>query len=121
MSSAAEYTTIVLAATFPILPRLWKYVRTGSRDGTEDSHKARQRAPYSPQKQRQPFHAAHISASGGEQPLKRGYKDLNSSKRGSQLEEMEMAILKTDTFEVSDHMGSIPDINEVRRPQQATL
>ena len=33
----------------------------------------------------------------GEQPLKRGYKDLDSSKCNDQMEEMEMAILKTDT------------------------
>ena len=99
ISSAAELATIILAATFPTMPRLWIYIRTGDRNGQRYTSSERRSAALSLRKPRPPVTVEH-STTSDILPLKGRYQELQDGKRTT-TEELEMQIMKTETYEVT--------------------
>jgi len=101
---------MILAATFPTMPRLWIYLRTGDRTAQRISSSERRSAPYSSRKPRQPMNSDNTPTSDDNIPLKGGYKELQDGKKGRRKEELEMQILKTETYEVSSRIKDTPGV-----------
>ena len=103
---------MILAATFPTMPRLWVYIWARDREAQRNTHTSSERrlARYSTRKQRQPIHLEQSSSSGDKVPLKGDYSKLQARERNCRQDELGMQILKTETYEVtSQKTNSLPE------------
>ena len=98
--SAAELATVILAATFPTMPRLWVYLRTGDRNAQRGASSKQHSIPYSSRKPQQPMNVQSSPSSRDDMPLRREYGELQDGGIDFQKDELEMQILKTETYEV---------------------
>ena len=96
---------MILAATFPTMPRLWVYLWTRERNAQRGTHTSNERrlAPYRIRRPRQLISEEHWSSSGDNLPLKGDYSKLQGREKESRQDELEMQILKTETYEVISH------------------
>ena len=113
LSSAAELATVIIAGTFPTMPRLWAYIWTRDREAQRHTYTSSELrlAPYSTRKARQPIRVEQSSSSGDNVPLKGDYSKLQGREKKSRQDELEMQILKTQTYEVtSQKTNGLPEI-----------
>ena len=83
------------------MPRLWIYIRTGDRNGQRYTSSGRRSAALSSRKPRPPVTVEH-SITSDILPLKGRYQELQDGKKGRRTtEELEMQIMKTETYEVT--------------------
>ena len=96
---------MILAATFPTMPRLWVYLWTRERYAQRGTHTSNERrlAPYWIRRPRQLISEEQWSSSGDNLPLKGDYSKLQGREKESRQDELEMQILKTETYEVISH------------------
>ena len=92
------------------MPRLWIYIRTGDRNGERYSSGEQSSAPLSSRIQRQPVNVENSHTSDDIVPLNGRYHELHNGKKGRQTEELEMQILKTETYEVTSQLREMPQI-----------
>lgn len=98
MWAAAELATVIIAATFPTMPRLWTFVRTGDRNALSNERRS---TPHWPRKPRQQNHVVPTSLPGDDMPPKRAYMELRRWKSKSRKDELETQITRTDSYEVT--------------------
>ena len=98
------------------MPRLWVYIRTRDRNAQQFKSNERRLAPYPSRKSRQSVQGEHSSSLGDKVPLNGGYRELASGKEKSPKEELEMQIMRTETYEVTSQPRGLPKI-----PQRAML
>ena len=85
------------------MPRLWVYIWTRDREAQRHTHTGSE-PRYSTRKQRQPIHVEESSSSGD-------YSKLQDREKNRRRDELEMQILKTQTYEVtSQKTNGLPEI-----------
>ena len=99
---------MILAATFPVLPRFWAYIRTGERNPQKHANNQRRPAPYPSRKPRHLDHVEAPSSSDDIVPLKRGAMGLHDGSRKDREDMFEMQIMKTETYEVTTQINDLP-------------
>lgn len=99
---------MILAATFPTMPRLWAFIRTGDRNAQQYISNERRSTSYVPRKTRQSIHVKQSSSPEDNIPLKRSYTELQSSAKEHRKEGLGMQILKTEEYEVTSQIVALP-------------
>ena len=93
------------------MPRLWAFIRTGDRNTQQVISNERRSTPYPPHWPRRSIHLKNFSSLGDKVPLNGDYRELQGGiKTKGQKDEVEMGILKTETYEVTNCMKGLPEI-----------
>ena len=119
LRSAAEMATLIIAATFPTMPRSWVFVRTGDRNAL--STNKRSAPPYSTsRKQRRPIQLEPSRWAGDTATLNGGYKELRTGKNKVRREEdLELQILKAETYKVTSYMKKPAETYHFGKPRRS--
>lgn len=96
---------MILAATIPTMPRLWKYIRTGDRNVERFAGADRRTHRRWSRKLGQPMNVKKSITSSDAIPLGASYGELQD-KKVRPSGELEMQIMRTDSFEVTNRMGT---------------
>ncbi len=96
---------MILAATFPTMPRLWAFIRTGDRNAQQYISNKRRSASHPSRKTRQSIFVKQSSSPEDNIPLKGIYTELQSERRKKSLG---MQILKTEEYEVTSQIAALP-------------
>ncbi|MDI1484977.1 MAG: hypothetical protein OHK93_000111 [Ramalina farinacea] len=100
---AAELTTVILVATLPSMPRLWKFIRTGDRNSQRcPGSERRLYHPSWSRKLGRPINAKEPITSTDAIPLGASYWVLQDKKKAHPSGELEMQIMRTDSYEVTN-------------------
>ena len=99
---------MILAATFPTMPRLWAFIRTGDRNAQQYMSNERRSASHAPRKTQQSIHVKQSSSPEDNIPLKGSYTELQSSAEELRKKSLGMQILKTEEYEVTSQTAALP-------------
>ena len=99
---------MILAATFPTMPRLWAFIRTGDRNAQKYTSNERRSASHPPRNTRQSIHITHSSSPEDNIPLKGSYTEIQSSAEERRKKSLGMQILKTEEYEVTSQISALP-------------